>query len=146
MNDEVKGATEHSARFALIRDAAIYTPLSLAGVALSVLSVAVILDAGPVLTGIEVLLTLLFLYQAVQAWRDLRSPLMRTEGVISRHWSKMDFIVTRSHYIAVGRRIFSLPVADWYQLAENERVALLHYPHTGTVAHVERLPETPAER
>jgi hypothetical protein len=146
MNDEARGATEHSARFALMRDAAIYTPLTLAGVVLSGLSMVGILDAGPVLTGIELLLTLLFLYQAVQAWRDLRSPLVHTEGVITRHWSKMDFIVTRSHYIAVGRRIFSLPVVDWYQLVEGERVALLHYPHTGTVAHVERLPETPAER
>ncbi len=146
MSEEFRGATERSARFTLIRDAAIYTPLAVAGTALTVLSAIGTIDAGSILTGIEALITLLFIYQAVQAWRDLRSPLVRTEGVIARRWSKMDFILTRSHYIAIGRKIFSLPVADWYQLEENERVALLHYPHTGTVAGVQRVSGAPDER
>jgi hypothetical protein len=146
MNGEFGGATERSARVTLIRDAAIYTPLSIAGVVLTVLSAIGVINAGGVLTVIEALLTLLFIYQATQALRDLRSPLLRTEGVVTRRWSRMDFFVTRSHYIAIGRKIFNLPAADWYQVEENAQIALLHYPHTGTVARVERIPKPPAER
>jgi hypothetical protein len=146
MNEEIHGATEHSARMTLIREAVIYTPLFVAGIVLTLLSVVRVLDAGPVLTGIEAILTVLFGYQSIQALRDLRSPLMKTEGVVGRRWSKMDFIVTRSHYIAVGRKIFSLPVEDWYLIQENERVAVLHYPHTGTVAKLDRVEDSPGGR
>lgn len=139
MIDQPQGATERSARVALIRDASIYTPLFIAGLVLTPLSAVGIVDAGAVLTVIEAILTLLFAHQSIQALRDLRSALVRTDGVVGRKWSKMDFVITRSHYIAVGRSIFRLPVADWYQLSEQDAVTVLHYPHTGTVAHVERL-------
>jgi hypothetical protein len=92
-----------------------------------------------VLTVIEAIITLLFAYQAIQSLRDLREELVRTEGVVGRKWSKMDFIINRSHYIAIGRSIFRLPVEDWYDLAEGDRLGIVHYPHTGTVAGVERL-------
>ncbi|MGI8550811.1 MAG: hypothetical protein ACR2PL_08505, partial [Dehalococcoidia bacterium] len=82
--------------------------------------------------------------QSIQALRDLRADLVRSEGVIGRRWSKMDLVVTRSHYIAIGRSIFRLPVEDWYHLAENDRVLIVHYPHTGAVAKVERLEQAPS--
>ena len=144
MSEELSGATERSARAALMRDAVIYTPLAIAGMAVTLLSAIGVINAGPVLTVIEALITLLFVYQSTQALRDLREPLVRTEGIVTRRWSKMDFVFTRSHYVALGRKIFSLPMADWYQLEENQHIALLHYPHTGTVARVERAPQPPA--
>lgn len=122
-----------------MRDAIIFTPLFIAGLALTVLSARGIINAGPVLTVIEAIVTLLFAHQSIQSLRDLESELARTEGVVGRKWSKMDFIVTRSHYISVERKIFRLPVEDWYPLAEDDRVQVVHYPHTGTVAGVERL-------
>ncbi len=144
MSEEFGGATGRSARVALIRDAVIYTPLAIAGIVVTLLSAIGVIDAGAVLTVIEALLTLIFIYQSAQALRDLREPLVRTEGLITRRWSRMDLVFTRSHYIAVGRKIFSLPAADWYQLEENQHIILVHYPHTGRVAHVERAPEPPA--
>jgi hypothetical protein len=146
MIEDFGGASERSARVAVIRDAAIYTPLFAAGIVLTLLSAAGILNAGIVLTVIEAIITLLFGYQAIQALRDLGSTLVTTEGVIGRRWSKMDFIVTRSHYIAVAGKIFRVPVQDWHLIDENDRVVVTHYPHSGTVAAVERLPNPPEQR
>jgi hypothetical protein len=120
-----------------MRDAAIYTPLFVGGASLTALSILGRVDSGPVLTVIEAVLALLFGYQAMQALRDLGSQPIRTEGVVGRKWTKMDFIVTRSHYVALGRRIFRLPVEDWYILQEDDRIAVVHYPHSGTVVKVE---------
>ena len=146
MNDDIGGASERSARIAVVRDAAIYTPLFVAGIVLTVLSAAEVINAGIVLTVIEGIITLLFGYQSVQALRDLGSRLVRTEGVIGRRWSKMDFIITRSHYLAVGGKIFRVPVQDWHLVDENDRVVITHYPHSGTVAGVERLPDAQERR
>lgn len=145
-DNDVSGASERSARVSVIRQAIIYTPLFVAGLILTALSIPGVINAGIVLTILEAVLTALFGYQSIQALRDLQAELVRTEGVVGRHWSKMDFIITRSHYIAVGRAIFNLPVEDWYLLDENDRVVIDHYPHTGTVARVERIPGTPEAR
>jgi hypothetical protein len=146
MTEDFGGASERSARVAIIRDAAIYTPLFAAGIVLTLVSAAGILNAGIVLTVIEGIITLLFGYQSIQALRDLRSTLVRTEGIIGRHWSKMDFIVTRSHYISVGGKIFRVPVQDWHLVDENDRVVVMHYPHSGSVAGVERAPNPQEQR
>jgi hypothetical protein len=139
VNDEIGTASQRSARLSLIREAVAYTPLFIAGIVLTVLSILNRIDAGPVLTIIEAVLTILFGYQSIQALRDLQADLVRTDGVIGRKWSKMDFIVTRSHYIAVGRKIFRLNVVDWHLNEEGDHVSVLHYPHTGTVAQIERI-------
>jgi len=132
---------------ALLRTAIVYTPLFAAGLVLTALSLSGRLDAGPVLTVIEAVLTLLFGHQSIQSIRDLRSTVVRTEGSIGRKWTKMDFIVSRSHYLSVGRNIFRVPPVDWHLVEEDDRVLVVHYPHTGTVASVEKLPssEGPAQ-
>jgi hypothetical protein len=135
-----------SARAALIRGAAIYSPLFVAGIILTALSFLRVLDAGPVLIVVEALLTLLFGHQSIQSVRDLNATVVRTEGRIGRKWTKMDFVVSRSHYISVGRTIFRIPVVDWHLLQEDDPVAVIHYPHTGTVAAVERLPSSADSR
>jgi len=140
------GATPGSARAAVIRAALIYTPLFVAGAALTVLSIAGPIDAGIVLTIIEAGVTILFGYQSIQAIRDLSAELVRTEGVIARRWSKMDLFITRSHYISVNRNIFRLPVEDWFGLAEDDIVVVTHYPHTGSVAGVEKIGQSKPKR
>jgi hypothetical protein len=142
VNEDFAGASERSARLSLIREAAIYTPLFIAGVILTVLSVIGRIDSGPILTVIEAILTVLFGYQSIQALRDLQAKLVVTEGVIGRKWSKMDFIVTRSHYVSISRKIFRLHIVDWHLLEEGDRVSVLHYPHTGTVAKIDRIEES----
>jgi len=139
--------SDHAARTALVRGAVIYTPLFVAGIVLTTLSVLGRLDAGPVLTFIEAVLTLLFGHQSIQSIRDLRSTVVRTDGSIGRKWTKMDFVVSRSYYISIGRSIFRVPPVDWHVVEEDDRVAVVHYPHTGTVASVDKLPssEGPAQ-
>lgn len=137
MSEQLHGSTEHGARRAVVRGAALFTPLFVVGVVVTFLSILSVINAGPVLTVIEALVTLLFAYQSIQSLRDLRSPLKRTEGRIGRRWSKLDFFITKSYYIAVAGTIFRIPLADWYHLAENDQVVVTHYPHTGAVASVE---------
>ncbi|HTE83779.1 MAG TPA: hypothetical protein VK821_03530 [Dehalococcoidia bacterium] len=146
MNEEFGSANERSARIAVIRDAAIYTPLFVAGIVLTVLSAMKVVDSGPILTVIEAIITVLFGYQSIQALRDLSAEVVRTEGIVGRRWSKMDFIITRSHYIAVGGKIFRVPVRDWHLVDENDRVVVTHYPHSGTVAGVDHLPDLQGKR
>jgi hypothetical protein len=142
VNLDFGGATARSARIAVIRDAVIYTPLFAAGIVLSALSLVRVLDAGPVLTGIVLLLTALFGYQSIQALRDINAELVRTEGRIGRHWSKMDFIITHSYYISVAGKIFRIPALEWHMLREDDRVAVTHYPHSGAVAGIEQLTDS----
>jgi hypothetical protein len=146
MIPEYGGANPRSARIAVIRDAAIYTPLFIAGLIGTVLSVLGVIDAGAVLTAIEAIITALFGYQSIQALRDLNAEVIRTEGVVGRRWSKMDFIVTRSHYIAVAGKIFRIPVENWQFLNEDDHVVVTHYPHSGTVAAVEPVSDSQDER
>jgi hypothetical protein len=135
--------SERTARASLVRGALIYTPLFAAGIILTALSLLRLLDAGIVLTVIEALLTALFGHQSIQSIRDLRASLVRTEGRVGRKWTKMDFLISRSHYVSLGRNIFRIPVVDWHLLEEDDLVAIVHYPHTGAVTRVEHLPDPP---
>jgi hypothetical protein len=142
-----------SARAEVLRTAIFYTPLFLLTVAAALLMLVGVWDGGPVLFVIDLLLAFLFGFQSVQSLRDLRSELRKTRGPISRIWSKMDLIVTRSYYIRVGSSIFRIPFQDYYDLREEAKqlkatgledeyrieVEVTHYPHTGAVEKVERL-------
>ena len=140
-------------RGALIRSALFYTPLFLLTLASLVAMLTGMVDGGPVLIIIAVIATFLFGYQSIQALRDLRAELKTTRGPVSRIWSKMDLIVTRSYYIRVSGNIFRVPFPAYYDLREEAKrmrnagiddeymieVQIVHYPHTGTVESVERL-------
>jgi hypothetical protein len=142
-----------SARAAVLRTAVFYTPLFIASALAALLILAGVWDLGYFLLGILVLLAFLFGYQSVQALRDLKAELRTTRGPVTRIWSKMDLIVTRSHYIRVSGNIFRIPFQDYYDLRDEAKrlkaagldeeyfieVQVVHYPHTGTVESVERL-------
>lgn len=152
MNDTTSDTPR--SRTPLIRSAAFYTPLF----GLSLLATLSILlgvfDGGIVLLIIGLLATFLFGYQAIQAIRDLRAnTITTTRGPVTRIWSKMDLFVTRSHYIAVDRAIFRIPIEAYWDLREEAKrmradgsdedyrieVQVEHYPHTGNVVKVDRL-------
>lgn len=145
-------------RAALIRSAALYTPLFLLTLASFLAMLFGLVDGGIVLLIIAGLGTLLFGYQAVQAFRDLRvQQLQVTRGPVSRIWSKMDLFVTRSYYINVNRNIFRIPLQAYWDLREEAKrmqadgsdednrieVQVEHYPHTGNVIKVDRLGRVP---
>ena len=142
-----------SARASVLRSAIFYTPLFAACVVAALLTLIGAWDLGIVLLVILLLLAFLFGYQSIQSLRDLREELRTTRGPVLRIWSKMDLFVTRSHYIAVGRNIFRIPLPAYYDLREEAKrlrdaeledeyrieVQIVHYPHTGTVESVERV-------
>lgn len=142
-----------SARAAVLRTAVFYTPLFIAMVITALLMLFGVWRLGPVLFVIVLILAALFGYQSIQSLRDLRAELQTTRGPVSRIWSKMDLIVTRSYYIRVGRNIFRVPFPAYFDLREEAKrlrsaelddeymieVEVVHYPHTGTVERVERI-------
>lgn len=142
-----------SARAAVLRTALFYTPLFVASLVGVVLMLVGVWDFTIVLFGIILFLAFLFGFQSIQALRDLKEDLRTTRGPVSRIWSKMDLIVTRSYYIRVEGNIFRVPFADYYDLRQEAKrlkdagledeyrieVQVVHYPHTGTVESVERL-------
>lgn len=142
-----------SARASVLRTAIIYTPLFLASAVSALLILLGVWDLGFVLLVILLFVAFLFGYQSVQSLRDLRAEPRTTRGPITRIWSKMDLVVTRSYYIRVAGNIFRIPFASYYDLREEAKrlkaagleeeyaidVRVVHYPHTGTVESVERL-------
>jgi len=155
-------------RSALMRSAAIYTPLFIASLAGTLAMLLGIFDGGFLLLIFGIILSLLFGYQSIQAIRDLRANRIEvTQGPISRIWSKMDLFVTRSYYINVNRTIFRIPLQAYWDLREEAKrmhadgsdeeyrieVRVEHYPHTGNVVKVDRIgvipiaqPESRGER
>ncbi len=142
-----------SARASILRTAILYTPLFLASAVSALLILLGVWDLGIILLVILLFVAFLFGYQSIQSLRDLREELRTTRGPITRIWSKMDLVVTRSYYIRVENNIFRIPFASYFDLREEAKrlkaagleeeyaidVRVIHYPHTGTVESVERL-------
>ena len=146
--------TESSPRAGLIRTAIFYTPLFLLTLVSFLAMLIGVLDGGIVLLVIAGIATFLFGYQSIQSLRDLRANrTATTQGPVNRIWSKMDFFISRSYYISVGRSIFRIPIQAYWDLREEAKrmradgsdedyrieVRVEHYPHTGNVISVERL-------
>jgi hypothetical protein len=160
--------TERPSRAGLIRSAILYTPLFIATIGGILLMLVGVIEGGPVLLVITLVLAFLFGYQSIQAIRDLRAnTTVITQGPVNRIWSKMDMFITRSYYITVDRNIFRIPVQAYWDLREEAKrmradgsdedyrieVRVEHFPHTGNVVKVERLgvvpratPETTREK
>jgi hypothetical protein len=79
----------------------------------------------------------------VQHYRDLRDPLAKSEGAVTRVWSRSDLIIAMpSYYVTVGRQVFRLkaedyvPIEDrWKRLSkldppEELYVKVVYFPHT----------------
>ena len=94
---------------------------------------------GWVLPVILVFLAILFGYQSVQSIRDLRGDLRKAEGAITRHWSRTDSVIMRSHYLRLdSREIFRVEKVQHRLLKKGDYVALEYYPATMVVVIVEK--------
>ena len=130
-----------AAKAAVRRMALTYVPLSLlsAGGLMLFLAQA----EGIILIVIAAILTLLFGYQAVQAVRDLGEEPVTTTGRVLRKWSRGDFIFWRSYYAYIEKTVFKLEPEVYHDLEEGDEVLVLYYPHTVTVASIEKQPQPP---
>lgn len=73
------------------------------------------------------IVALLLGYQVYAHWRDMRSPLAESEGVVQRIWSRADLIIAwHSFYVTVvlptgERKLFRMQPEDYVQLEDRFR-------------------------
>jgi hypothetical protein len=136
-----------SPRGRLIRDAIIYTPIFLLCAVLLLLMMAGVIDRAIVGMILLAIVTFLFGYQSIQTLRDLREQPRQFEGAVARRWTKRDGFVVKSHYVAVNKAIFRIPVDAYMDVKVGDSVRIEAYPHTGMVLRCERTarpePEAP---
>jgi hypothetical protein len=137
-----------SPRGRLIRDAIFYTPIFVLCAAVLLLMLVGAIDRAIVGMVLLVVVTFLFGYQSIQTLRDLRDRPQQVEGAITRRWTKRDGFVVKSHYVAVNKAIFRIPVESYLDVKTGDSVRIEAYPHTGLVLQCERTgrpePEAPA--
>lgn len=130
-------------RRAVIRQAVIFTPLSVGVTVLLGISLwSVVNGAYGALIAVTILglIALAVLFQSVAALRDLRAEPIATSGVVRRAWTKGMFLgFIRSHYILVQRAVFDISIVSFTQLVEGDEVEVRHWPHTKTVIEVRKL-------
>ncbi len=101
---------------------------------------------------------LLLGYQAFAHYRDMRSSLVESEGVVQRIWSRADLIIAwHSYYVTVDRKVFRLLPEDYVQLDDRFRqlggldppidlyVKVVHFPSTLNVVSVHEIRRPPAD-
>jgi hypothetical protein len=138
LNDEIS-----SARRRLIRDALIYTPVSLGALAAWGATLASIVRSGggPGI-GLLVVLTVAVLlvgFQSIQSLRDLVATPVTSEGEVLRKWRRLELLFFPAYYIYVNRNVFRIPILFYHQVERGDVVNITHYPHTATVIAVKRL-------
>ncbi len=77
---------------------------------------------------------------AYQVWNhvlDFNAPLVETEGIVARKWSRADLIIAwHSYYLTIGRAVFKVSPQDYVMVDEKMLVKVVHFPRTLNVASV----------
>ncbi|MEX0749385.1 MAG: hypothetical protein WD359_01120 [Dehalococcoidia bacterium] len=140
---------ESIARASLIRSLLIYGAFLIADVLVIVWVVSNGIE-GPayVTTSIVAVVGLLLLYQVVQHVRDLRAPLVESEGIVTRKWKNADLIIAwDSYYIRVERVVFRIKPEYFIDVREESYVKVVHFPYSLNVVSVHELrPPAPGTR
>jgi hypothetical protein len=138
---------EARARASLLRSFIIYTLLLAADTA--VIWYVTVNRAGPgafVTLSIVGVVGLLLAYQVVQHYRDLRTPLAESEGIIQRKWRNRDLIIAwDSFYVAVERTIFRIQPEDYTNIEEGMYVKVVHFPYTLNVVSIHEIRRPPPD-
>jgi hypothetical protein len=159
---------ESAARASLFRSMTIYVALLLPTLAVLVW-IATSNPTGFAYFSMSVagVVALLLGYQAFAHYRDMRSALAESEGIVQRIWSRADLIIAwHSYYVAVDvgaeRKLFRLQPEDYVLIEDRFRtlarvdpplemyVKVVHFPTTLNVVSVHEIvrpqpdPATPA--
>ena len=137
--------SDGSARGALIRGTLLYSVFLALDIAVIVLILIVRTgDAAFITLAFVAFVGILLVFQVVQHVRDLRAPLIETDGVVIRKWKRADLIIAmEGYYLTVGRKVFRVRPEDWIHIDEMMRVRVVHYPHTLNVASVREVYHRP---
>jgi hypothetical protein len=150
---------ESAARSGLLRSLIIYLALFAADAAVvSWLAASSPQGAAFVPLSIIGVIGVLLGYQAYAHYRDLRSPLAESEGIVTRVWSRADLLVAwHSYYMMVGRAVFRLQPEDYVIMEDRFRtlarldppgdmyVKVVHFPHTLNVVSIHEILRPPTE-
>ena len=82
--------------------------------------------------------TLLFGFQAVQSFLDVRSEPRVTTDFVTRRWARNDSLVMRSHYVRLGAMILRGDVLILDGIKEGDYVEATFYPHSAVLVWVEK--------
>lgn len=138
---------ESEARASLFRSLLIYSAL----LGIAALALYYIISAGPrgagyVTLSIVAVVALLLASQVFQHYRDLRSPLVESEGVIQRKWSRADLIIfLHSYYLSVDRAVFRVRSEDYAMVDEAMYVKVVHFPNTRNVVSIHEIRRPPPD-
>ncbi len=135
-----------SKRGAIVVQALLFTPLAFlmgAGVAFALTNI-VSGDTGYIV--MLVVTAILLIVVGYQAWhyiKDLQSDTTSSEGEVTKKWTKgnLFFFFVPSYYIAVKGKIYTVSRNEYRGLLEEDMVRISHYPHSLTVAFVDRYDE-----
>ncbi|HEY5476314.1 MAG TPA: hypothetical protein VIK11_06310 [Tepidiformaceae bacterium] len=127
-----------SVRGGLVRSAIIWTPPFVASAAGFVFFLWDLITAGGrggvLLVGFLAVLTVLFGYQSIQSFLDLRGEPLETEAVVTRRWHRNDSIIVRTHYVRLGSRLILRGGAvALHDIREGQRVAVRYFPHSAVI-------------
>lgn len=127
---------ERRARRALLRAMIVWSPVFVLFAALTGYNFVRLAEGdtgvGGGLTGaLTALISILVGHSSIQAIRDLFADPVETRGAIGRTWTKVELLLRRRHYIAVGPDVFHVPKQIFAALPDPPAwISVLHYPHT----------------
>jgi hypothetical protein len=79
-------------------------------------------------------------FEALAAFRDLRSEPTTTEGRVLRIWRKGRVLFFgRVHYLLIERKVFEVDAVTAAEAREGEPVRIEHWPHTNKVISVRKV-------
>jgi len=139
---------ESIARAALRRSAVIYGLLLGVDVLVLVYIVANGAGGGAYITlSIVGLVGLLLAYHVYQHVRDLGAPLVESQGLVTRKWTRADLIIAmQSYYVTVERTVFRLRPEEYIHIDTGMYAKVVHFPNTLNVVSIhEVLDMRPAE-
>jgi len=129
------------ARQTVIRTAIIWTPCFLACVGAAIFVLVDILTSGGSWVGFSLagFFAIIFGFQGVHAIRDLIGGPIQSEGTVTRHWTRRDAIVSKTHYIRLsGKEILHVDPTQHAQIKPGDYLYVEFYPGTMRALRIEK--------
>ncbi len=131
------------ARRSLKRTAAFWTPLATAalGFGLYFFFDELLGDgSGWAIPAVFLVFSVLFGFQGVQAIRDLVGGTVMLTGSITRHWWRLDFVISRSHYVRIDNdKILRADRVQHLLVKQGDYVGIEYFPASMLAASIEKI-------
>ena len=129
------------ARQTVIRTAIIWTPCCLACVGAAIFVLVDISTSGGSWVGFSLasFFAIIFGFQGIHAIRDLAGGPVLSEGTVTRHWTRRDAIVSKTHYIRLsGKEILHVDPTQHMQIKTGDYLHVEFYPGTMRALRIEK--------